>query len=129
MPTLSNDYNRCELYNVASAPNGRGPFFIRQLGTSPGNLSVSNDPYLLRKDGVWVLTLRVYTLTEEEREQFMYASAAEVMQVLDGLEGPPVIEDHLPEGLTRQEILSKAETAISRLMDAMKKAKQCSMPG
>jgi len=129
MATITNDYNRCELYNVGSAPNGRGPFFIRQLGTSPGNVSVSNDPYLLRKDGVWVLTLRVYTLSEEEREQFMYASAAEVMQVLDGLDGPPVIEDQLPEGITRQEVLSKAETAISRLMNAIKQAKPCSMPG
>jgi hypothetical protein len=129
MATLTNDYNRCELYNVASAPTGRGPFFIRQLGTSPGNISISNDPYLLRKDGVWVLTLRVYTLSEAEQQQFMYDTAAEVMQVLDGLDGPPVIEDQLPEGITRQEILSKAETAISRLMSGMKQAKPCSMPG
>lgn len=129
MATISNDYNRCELYNVASAPNGRGPFFIRQLGNSPGNASLSNDPYLLRKDGVWVLTLRVYTLSEADQQQFMYDTAAEVMQVLDGLDGPPVIEDQLPEGITRQEILSKAETAISRLMNAMKQAKPCPLPG
>ena len=51
------------------------------------------------------------------------------MQVLDGLDGPPVIEDQLPEGITRQEVLSKAETAISRLMNAIKQAKPCSMPG
>lgn len=128
MATLSNDYSRCELYNAASAPNGRGPFFIRQLGRSPGSTSLENDPFLLRKDGVWVLNLRVYTLSETEQQQFMYNTMAEVMQVLDSLEGPPVIEEQLPEGVTRQEILSKAEAALSRMVSAINNAKPCSLP-
>ncbi len=128
MPSLSNDYKRCKLFNMASAPNGRGPFFIRQLGTSPGNLSISNDPYLLRKDGVWVLNLRVFSLSEAEQHEFMYATTAEVMQMLDGLEGPPVIEDQVPDGVTRQELLSKAEVALSRMVTAMKNAKPFVMP-
>ncbi len=113
---------------MASAPNGRGPFFIRQLGTSPGNLSISNDPYLLRKDGVWVLNLRVFSLSEAEQSEFIYATTAEVMQMLDGLEGPPVIEDQVPDGMTRQELLSKAEVALSRMVTAMKNAKPFVMP-
>lgn len=128
MASLSNDYKRCELFNAASAPNGRGPFFIRQLATSPGNHSLSNDPYLLRNDGVWVLNLRVFTLSEAEQQKFMYATIAEVMQVLDSLEGAPAFEDQLPEGATRQEILSKAEVALSRMMTAMKNAKPYAMP-
>lgn len=128
MATLSNDYNRCELYNAASAPNGRGPFFIRQLGRSPDSTTLNNDPYLLRKDGVWVLNLRVYTLSEAEQQQFMYDTMADVVQVLDSLEGPPVIEEQLPEGVTRQEILSKAEVALSRMVAAVKNAKPCSLP-
>jgi hypothetical protein len=127
MPALSNDYNRCNLYNIGTAPNGRGPFFIRQLATSPGSTSLSNDPYLLRNDGVWVLTLRVYTLTEEEQRRFIYDSAADVMKVLDALEGQPVVEDQLPEGMSRQEILDKAETILTRMVQAMKQAKACSL--
>jgi hypothetical protein len=128
MPSLSNDYKRCELFNLASAPNGRGPFFIRQLGTSPGNLSINNDPYFLRKDGVWVLNLRVFSLSEGEQSEFIYATTTEVMQMLDGLEGPPVIEDQVPDGVTRQELISKAEVTLSRMVTAMKNAKPFTMP-
>ena len=82
MPVISNDYRRCEMLNLGSAPGGRGPFVIRQLGFPPGSMNLKEDAFWLRNDGVWILNLCVFVLSEEKQKQFIYPTSAEVMKAL-----------------------------------------------
>jgi hypothetical protein len=128
MPAISNDHRRCAMLNLGSAPGGRGPFAIRQEGSPPGSMTLQQDPYLLRKDGVWVLNLTVFSLPEKEQEQFLYPTSADVMKILDGLSGDPVVEDKLPQGASRAELLAAAETFASKLLSGLRNAKPVSFP-
>ncbi len=128
MPAITNDYTRCEMLNLASASNGRGPFAIRQTGSAPGSMTLKQDPFLLRDDGVWVFNLTVLALPEQEQQRFLYQSAADVMAALDRLKGDPVVEDKLPEGVTRAELLAGAENTASRILSGLKNAKPVQLP-
>ena len=123
MPIISNDHSRCEMLNLGSAPNGRGPFAIRQVGSPPGSMTLQEDPYLLRNDGTWVINLAVFSLPEEEQQRFFYSTAADVIKALDNLPGSPVVEGGLPDGVSREEALAGLETTASRLLRGLKNAK------
>lgn len=128
MPTISNDYSRCEMMNLASAPNGRGPFVIRQEGSPPGSMSMKQDPFLLRNDGVWVLNLIVFSLPEQEQQRYIYQTSADVMKALDSLQGDPVVDARLPEGVSQAELLAGVENTASRLLGGLKNAKPVHLP-
>jgi len=123
MPVIANDYRRCEMLNLGSAPGGRGPFAIRQLGFPPGSMTLKEESFLLRKDGVWVLNLCVFALPEPQQQQFLYPTSAEVMQALDGLQRDAVVEDKLPEGVSKEELLAAAENVASKLLSGLRNAK------
>jgi len=78
MRMLTNDYQDCELLNLATNKNGHGPYVIRQDGVPPGSSSSQEDRFLLRKDGTWVLDVTAFTLAEKEQEQFVFQNAAEL---------------------------------------------------
>ncbi len=124
MATLTNFADDCDLVNLGLASDGRGPFFMRQTGSAPGSMSPQQDNFILRKDGVWVLNLTVFTLPEKEMtEKFLFRDIPELMTTIDELSGKPlVIEDKLPAGKSRAEMLaaiqSTASSLISRLRDA-----------
>src|SRR6187455_2228678 len=101
MPAISNDHRRCEMLNLGSGPGGRGPFAIRQEGSAPGSMTLKQDIFFLRKDGVWVLNLTVFALPETEQQQFMYDTTVNVMKALESLSGDPVVDDKLPAGTSR----------------------------
>ena len=84
--------------------------------------------FLLRHDGVWVLNLAVFALTEAEQQRFLYATAVDVMKALDSLTGDPVVEDKLPEGVSRNELLAGAETTASRILSGLRNAKPVQLP-
>jgi hypothetical protein len=128
MPSITNDYTRCEMLNLASAPGGRGPFVIRQHGSAPDSMTLQQEVFLLRNDGVWVLNFSVFALTEDGQKSFMYDSAAQVVQALEMLQGDPVVEGKLPEGVSREELLAGAERTASRLLGALRNAKAVPMP-
>ncbi len=123
MPAISNDYNRCEMLNLGSAPGGRGPFAIRQEGSAPGSMTLQQERFLLRHDGVWVLNLTALSLPEKELEKFLYASSTDVIKAFEKLTGDPVVEDKLPEGKSKAEILAQVETTASRLLSALRNAR------
>jgi hypothetical protein len=123
MATLTNNYQSCELLNLAHGPKGRGPFIVRQEGTPPGSMTFKKDRFLLRKDGTWVWNLAVFALSEKEKEQFLYSSTAEAMTLLDGLTGDPVVEATLPAGKSIEELKAAAQTTISGLWCNMRDAK------
>ena len=128
MATITNDYTRCELLNLGSAPNGRGPFIIRQTGSPPDSMTLQQDPYLLRKDGVWVINLAVFSLSEEDQSKFLYSNSVEAITALNNLLGKPLVESHLPVGVTREQALAGAETTASRLLMGIKGAKSFQVP-
>ncbi len=111
------------MLNLGSAPGGRGPFAIRQTGSAPGSMTLKQDPFLLRNDGVWVFNLAVFALPEPEQQRFLYQSAADVMKALESLQGDPVVEDKLPEGVSSAEVLAGAENMASRILSNLKNAK------
>jgi hypothetical protein len=123
MATITNHYQNCELLNLKYGPGGRGPFIVRQEGTPPGSTTFQPERFLLRKDGVWVLNLAVFALTEKEKEQFVFESSAEAMQLLDELRGEPIVESALPAGSSIEQLKSAAQSSISGLWARMQNAK------
>ena len=132
MRILTNDYQDCELLNLATNRNGHGPYVMRQDGVPPDSLRSQEDRFLLRKDGTWVLNITVFTLPEKEQEQqFLFQNAAELHATVQELGGTPVVEDALPPGKSRAELNAAIETTISRVLSQVKeaRAKRLTMPG
>jgi len=118
-----NDYQDCELLNLATNRNGHGPYVMRQDGVPPGSSRSQEDRFLLRKDGTWVLNITVFTLPEKEQEQFLFQNAAELHATVQELGGTPVVEDALPPGKSRAELNAAIETTISRVWSQIRDAR------
>jgi hypothetical protein len=123
MPTISNNYQACELLNLGYGPNGRGPFIVRQDGSPPGSVTFEQDRFLLRKDGTWVLNLAVFALSEKEKEAFLYQTSADALSVLNGLAGDPIVLSGLPAGKSREELKAAAQTTATGLWGRIRDAK------
>ena len=122
MPTLSNSYDRCQLLNLGVGLQGRGPYLIRQQGSAPGSITLTQDRFFLRKDGTWVLSLAVYILTDEEKEQFLYTSSADATERLSTLSGDPVVEATVPTDKSPEELMRAAEVTITGLWGHLNRA-------
>ncbi len=123
MATLSNAFQQCELLNLGYGPNGRGPFVVRQTGTPAGSVTFDADTFLLRRDGTWVLNLAVFALSEKDKEDFLYATSAEVMEMLGALTGEPIVQAGLPEGKSREELKSAAQSTLTGIWGRMQGAR------
>ena len=123
MAAISNNYNQCQLLNLGYGPGGRGPFIVRQDGTPPGSTTFGTERFLLRKDGTWVLNLAVFALPEKEKEQFLYNTSAEAIQLLDGLRGEPLVETGLPQGTSVEALKAAAQSTITGLWGRIREAK------
>ena len=98
MGQLTNNIADCEILNLETGQNRRGPYAVRQDGVAPRGTSVRSYRFLLRKDGTWVNNLAVFVLPEAEQEaQFTFASVAEVYALVNRLGGTPRAEAALPE--------------------------------
>jgi hypothetical protein len=126
MATITNNYQQCELLNLAYNPGGRGPFIVRQEGSPPGSMTFQQDRFLLRKDGAWVFNLAVFALSEKDQEQFLFATTAEALSLLDKLSGDPVVEIDLPAGKSREQLKAAAQTTITGLWARIRDAKSTS---
>lgn len=126
MATLTNSYHNCQLLNLGYGPGGRGPFIVRQDGTPPGATTFDDDRFLLRKDGTWVLNIAVFALSEKDKEQFLFTSSGDVVQVLDGLTGSPIVDTSLPPGKSVEELKSAAQNTITGLWGRIRDAKPAS---
>lgn len=125
MPVLTNYTDHCNLLNLGSAPGGKGPYALRQSGYPPGSMNLQEDPYFLRKDGVWVLNIAMFTLPEKEiREKFLFQDITELLKAIDEVAAKPVVaESKLPAGKSRSEILAALQTAASTLISKIRDAK------
>ncbi len=124
MAALTNNYQNCELLNLKSGSGGRGPFIVRQEATAPGSTTFQQERFLLRKDGTWVINLAVFPLSEKEKEQFLFESAADAIQLLDELRGSPIVESALPSGTSAEQLKAAAQSTISGLWARMQNAKR-----
>jgi hypothetical protein len=128
MQIITNNYQDCELLNLGTNPNGRGPYVLRQDGIPPDSLSSPEGRFLLRKDGTWVLNVTAFTLPEKEQEQFLFQNAAELHAAVMDLGGKPVVEDALPPGKSQAELLAAIETTISKVWSRIRDARGRKVP-
>ena len=63
-----------------------GPYLVAQAGYAPEDLSYKVDEFVLDRSGKWLSTVRFYALPlAQRRAEFIFATAAEVMQLLGNL--------------------------------------------
>ena len=125
MPILTNFADHCELINLSLTTGKSGPYALSQIGTAPGSITLQQDPFFLRKDGVWVINLTVFSLPEKEiEEKFLFREISELFAVIEDLSGKPVIvEDKLPEGRSNEDILAAMRTSASNLISRIRDSK------
>ena len=124
MGLLTNNIAACEILNLETGPNRRGPYVVRQDGVAPRATSMKSYRFLLRKDGTWVNNLAVFVLPEEEQEaQFTFESVAEVYALANRLAGTPRAEAALPEGKSQEELLAAAKSTTSRVWKRIQSAR------
>lgn len=90
MRSITNDYKACEVWNLASHGDERGPFLIVQFGDAPHDERLRDQMFLLRKDGQWVESDYYAALGWPATvEEAVYSDIDEVVRALAGL-GPRV---------------------------------------
>jgi len=101
--TMTNDSRDFLLINLGLAPNGRGPFALRQDGIPPGSLLQQEDRFFLSRDGEWKLNFAVF-LEPDHLNDYLFDTMAEVHERVMSLVGKPVVHDELPEGTKREDV-------------------------
>jgi len=65
-----------------------GPYVVLQEGYAPEDLAMKYDEFLLGKSGTWLSLGRFYRLpVPERRAEYVFGTAAEVMQLMERLPG------------------------------------------
>jgi hypothetical protein len=94
---LSNHFSACRLISlaklkVASEIPGRdanGPYLIAQEGYDPADISMRKAEYLLGRSGEWLAVHWFFRMpVPERRREFLFATAAEAMELMQDLSGP-----------------------------------------
>ena len=121
MAVLCNDPARCEVMNLGWAANGHGPYLVRQHGYPPGSTDMQVQPFILQRDGCWLLNLVFATLPEEEQEAQLFHDLAALMGFIDRLAATEVrAETALPSGMTQAELLHRFENCTHRILRGMR---------
>lgn len=125
MPVLTNYADQCELINLGSASDGRGPYFMRQSGYAPTSTTFKNDVFFLRKDGTWVINLNALTQSEEAiRANFLFSSAGDIAKLMDEISAKPTAaEDQLPADKTPAQISAILDSTASKLISKIRSSK------
>jgi len=124
MRTLTNNLADCELLNLETGKNRRGPYVVRQDGVAPSSADLRSYRFLLRRDGTWVNNLAVFVLPEAEQEaQFTFETIADVYALANALGGRPRAEAALPEGKSEEELLAAAKATTSRVWSRIQNAR------
>ena len=125
MPALTNFADQCELINLGSAPDGRGPYFMRQTGYAPTSTTFKQDVFFLRRDGTWVINFSVLSLPDDTiRDNFIFPSAADIARLMDEIGSKPTAaEDQLPADKTPEEISNILQSTASKLIARIRDAK------
>jgi hypothetical protein len=121
MAVLTNDPARCEIMNLGWAPGGHGPYLVRQVGYPPGSRDMRPQPFILQRDGRWLLNLSFAALDETEQEKQLFHDLGALSTFLDALSSHAVVADAtLPQGASHDDLLHRFETCTHRILQGMK---------
>jgi hypothetical protein len=62
-----------------------GPYVVTQEGYDPDDATLTPDEFILRRSGEWASLSLFFQLPEPDRAEFVFRTAAEVMQVMNDL--------------------------------------------
>jgi hypothetical protein len=69
-----------------------GPYVILQEGFDPEDLTMTPDEFILGRSGKWLSLSFFYQMpVPERREEFVFGTAAEIMQMMSGLPSKPQV--------------------------------------
>ena len=95
-----------------------GPYVITQEGYDPADFTVTPDEFILGRSGKWVSLGLFYKMPmPERRQEYVFGTAAEVMELLEGLPTKPAV---LRAG---EKVEEAAEAPEDELNVAFKEAK------
>jgi hypothetical protein len=121
MASLCNDPARCEVMNLGWGPHGHGPYLVRQHGYPPGSTDMRVQPFILQRDGRWLLNLVFATLPEQEQEAQLFHDLANLSSFLDQQASQPMLaDDTLPAGMSFDEMQRRFENCTHRILRGMK---------
>lgn len=121
MAALTNDPERCEVMNLGWGPHGHGPYLVRQMGYVPGSTDFHPQPFILQRDGRWLLNLLFAALPEHEQEAQLFHDLAELSSFLDQQASQPMFaDDTLPAGMGIDEMQRRFENCTHRILRGMK---------
>ena len=124
MKKLTNSHHDFHMINLSWGSGGKGPYLVRQVGYVPSDETLTDKPFMLQKDGSWILTYHIACLPEDEQEKRLFSSIDEMFAVIDqiGIQEVVVI-DCLPEGVTDEEALRRYKSSMTRMLQRMRESK------
>lgn len=74
-----------------------GPYIVSQEGYDPHDLKARYNEFVLGRSGKWLSLSMFFKLPNDiRRQEFIFGTAAEVIQMMDSLRGNPEIEHGQP---------------------------------
>jgi hypothetical protein len=126
---LSNDYQRFEMLNIKTNPNGKGPYVLRQVGYAPKSMTMLGAAYLVNRDGVWLRNKHWASLPANELNCIALDSIADVLSMIDSLAGKPVEAiEALPAGVSPEQAERNYQNTGRKLIRRMREARPVSLP-
>jgi hypothetical protein len=95
-----------------------GPYVVTQEGYDPDYATSTADEFILRRSGEWLSLCHFFQMPEQDRAEFVFRTAAEVMQVMYDL--PPKVQIIRP-GAKEKAALAPAE--VDEMAAALQKGK------
>lgn len=121
MAALTNDSERCEVLNLGWGAHGHGPYLVRQMGYVPGGTDFRPQPFILQRDGRWLLNLLFAALPEHEQEAQLFHDLAELSSFIDTVAASEVrAEVTLPPGMGVAELMHQFENCTHRILRGMR---------
>jgi hypothetical protein len=129
---ITNDFQDVRLVSLASwrqaaeiNPRDRnGPYVVLQEGYAPEDVKVNADEFVLGRSGKWLSLSHFFKMpVADRREEFIFGTAAEIMQVMRDLPSKVILFG------SRAETESDAAAAEGDEMAAAFKAARSQPPG
>ena len=95
-----------------------GPYVVTQEGYDPDDVTLTPDEFILRRSGEWLSLSFFFQMPELDRPEFVFRTAAEVMQVMNDL--PPKVQIIRPGA---KEKAAPAQAEVDEMAAALQKGK------
>jgi hypothetical protein len=89
---LTNDYRDCKLVKL-DANDPKSPLIVMQEAYAPSDPKSRMRMFYLQHDGFWIDEIARSTRPDSEAGDVVFETAGEVLQVLSGLVGKPLIRE------------------------------------